>query len=135
MFRAIPFCLTLLILTTGCGKFASVNRSASSHGASLSAKPYGTCDRKNVATFNLCVEVTGPEYNDVGYLDLYKSSCESTGGAYSTNNCDFTGSFGTCIIQGGMSNETHITYFAPEYTAQSAEQACTMVTGGVYYPH
>ena len=143
----LTLALLLSVSTVGCGKFLSKDGggSAAATGAGtntgpspatrLSVKPYGTCDRKAVTTINLCVEATGSEYNDPGYLDILKSSCESTGGVYSANNCDFTTSFGTCVIDPNMTNETHVSYYAPEYTAQSAKDACALITGAVYIAH
>jgi hypothetical protein len=120
----------LLILTfmavsvTACGQFSSSKSAGSSSGLSLNRKPFGTCDRKDVVTTNLCMEATGSDYNEVGYLSILESSCESSGGVFSTSNCDQTGSFGVCIVAPGQPNETYITYYPPQYSADSAKSAC-----------
>jgi hypothetical protein len=131
------YTLALFILSsafiTGCGKFSSAGVSPEEIGGlSLAAKSYGTCDRKLVPTFNICTEANGPDYNDQGYLDILQSSCESTGGVFSTNNCDKIGSLGTCIAGPGQTNETHVTYYSPQFDAASAQAACQSA-GGVYF--
>ena len=108
---------------TACGKFGS-SKSSSGVGLSLNRKPFGTCDRKDVVTTNLCMEATGSEYNEPGYLGILQSSCESSGGVFSQKNCDQTGSFGICIVAPGQSNEAYITYYPPQYNAASAQAAC-----------
>ena len=118
---------------TGCGQFNAEDFSDASESVNLLArKPFGTCDRKTVATINLCMEATGADYNEAGYLNILKASCESSGGVFSTDNCASTESFGTCIVEAGQPNMTYVTYYAPTYTATSAQVACEGTSGGVY---
>lgn len=133
--------LVIPLLTLGafalsaCSPLKAVDLSKSGSGGLIFfANPYGTCDRKNIPTYNLCSEVVGADYNDPAYLTILQSSCESTGGTYSTNNCDRTMSVGGCIIAPGQTNEAHISYYSPEYTAQSAQAACLASPGGVFFP-
>lgn len=119
----------------GCGGFDSSNgaNNGGSLGNSLmSRKPYGTCDRKTVATTNLCMEAVGTDYNEPGYLGILESSCESSGGTYSSNTCDTTGAFGICVVNPGASNATYISYYAPTYDADSAREACS-TAGGLFF--
>ncbi len=133
VFKLNLFLILLVAMnTTACGKFSSANDpNAMSGGIAQSVKPFGTCDRKAVATFNLCMESVGSDYNEPGYLAILQSSCESTGGTFSANNCDHTGSLGTCIVEPNQTNETRVTYYPPQYSPSSAQTACG-TAGGVY---
>jgi hypothetical protein len=131
IFRFIIILITLTLVA--CGSFDATNSTTIIGSSPFAVEPFGTCDRNNVPTFNLCVEAIGSDYNDQGYLDILMSSCESTGGIYSINNCSRTESLGTCVIGAGQSNETHVTYYAPEYTTTSAQTTCATTPGGIYY--
>jgi hypothetical protein len=132
--------LSLLIMSlaglTACGGFDALDSgSLKAQGIPHVGKPFGACDRSAVATINLCIEAVGSDYNEPGYLQILQSSCETTGGTYAVDNCDHTGSLGTCYILAEQPNETHVTYFPPEYTAASAQSACASTAGGVYSPN
>ena len=116
----------------GCGRFGAAKDSGLDIGAALAAKPFGTCDRKSVPTINLCMEAIGSDYNEAGYLQILESSCTSTGGVFSVSNCDRSMGIGSCIVAAGQTNEAHVTYYPPEYTAQSAKTACEATPDGVY---
>lgn len=125
----------LALAITGCGQFNS-NKKTGPAPLSMSRKPFGTCDRKDVATTNLCMEATGHDYNEIGYLGILQSSCESSGGIFSTGNCDQTESFGVCVVAPGQSNEAYISYYPPQYTAESAAGACESTgNGAVWVPN
>lgn len=129
--------LTILIFAaagvTACGQFDASKSSGGSKGLSLERKPFGTCDRKDVATTNLCMEATGSEYNEEGYLGILQSSCESSGGVFSTKNCEPAGGFGTCIVAPGQPNEAYITYYPPQYSPDSAVTACESTGSGAVW--
>lgn len=136
----IKFNLAAILLLTltlvGCGKFESMATNVpagDSNSNSLARKPYGTCDRKDVTSINLCMEAVGPDYNEPGYLSILQSSCESSGGLFSTGLCDASQGLGTCAVSAGMSNATYISYYSPQYTTQSAQAACD-IAGGVFFP-
>ncbi len=131
MIKLNIFIVILSALTiTACGQFSS-SSGASSSLIPLERKPYGTCDRKTVATINLCMEAVGIDYDEAGYLGILKSSCESSGGVFSTENCDPASSFGVCIVGAGQSNVTYVTYYPPQFTTVTAQSACEGA-GGVY---
>lgn len=129
--QSILTMMFLALSSTACGKFG-VDGGSDGEAALLLRSSVGTCDRKNVTTVNLCTEAVGPDYTDPGYLDILKSSCESSGGAFSTNNCDATESFGVCVVGIGQSNATYVTYYAPKYDAASAKTECDATPGGLY---
>lgn len=132
------FTLTIAAFTlTACGEFNSSDskKEVSAAGTSLVRKPFGTCDRKSVSTINLCMEAVGSDYNEPGYLGILKSSCESSGGIYSTGNCAPANSFGTCIVNAGQANLTFVSYYPPQYTLESAQAACAATAGGNYTLH
>lgn len=118
---------------TACGKFSSGGNSDGSVGNLLSRKPLGTCDRKNVGTINLCMEAVGSDYNEPGYLGILQSSCESSGGVFSQENCDPTDSFGSCVVGMGQPNLTYITYYGPTYTSETARAACEGTADAIYF--
>ena len=133
----IRFVGTFLSVLTcfGCGAFDSSKGQqnvAAEASNSLARKPYGTCDRKAVTTVNLCMEAVGKVYSDTSYLDILKNSCESSGGVYSTDNCDTTESLGLCIIGMGESNLTYVTYYPPQFTVEAAKISCVDDEGGVF---
>lgn len=130
-FKVNLILVLFVALSSGaCGKFSSAGDPiATSGGLSQAVKPYGTCDRRAVTTFNLCVESIGVDYNDAGYLAILQSSCESTGGVFSSDICERTASLGTCILAANQTNETRVTYFAPLYTLVSAQSACATASG------
>lgn len=132
------FNLLLIVLialnTSGCGEFTSASGKASGLGMPQNVKPFGTCDRKDVALFNLCMEAVGSDYNEPGYLGILHSSCDTTGGVYSTNNCDRTGSLGTCVVEAGKTNEAHTTYYPPLHSLASAQMDCD-ANGGIFFSH
>lgn len=130
------FFLSLIVVAlnlVGCGQFSSEEKSGASEANPLARKPLGTCDRKNVGTINLCMEAVGSDYNDSGYLSILQSSCESSGGIFSQENCDPTESFGSCVVGMGQTNLTYITYYAPTYTQESARAACEATADAIYY--
>jgi hypothetical protein len=127
------FIVLLVLATAACGEFdaSHSNKVGGSGSVPKPVKSYGTCDRSDVAAFNLCAEMVGSDYNDQAYLDILKSSCESTGGLYSANNCDRTGSLGTCRVAAGLSNEAHVTFYPGQYDAAGAQAECA-AEGGEY---
>ncbi len=123
----------LALLLSACGEFDTNKASGGANAAtSLARKPYGTCDRKGVSTINICMEAVGSEYNEPGYLNILKSSCESSGGVFSTQNCDAAASLGVCIVGAGQTNLTYVSYYPPQYTLESAKAACAATAGGNY---
>jgi hypothetical protein len=123
------------VLVTGCGQFNS-NKQKGAAALSMTRKPFGTCDRKSVVSTNLCMEATGTDYNEPGYLGILQSSCESSGGTFSTNNCDQTNSFGVCVVAPGQTNEAYISYYGPQYDAMTAQSACESTgNGAVWVPN
>lgn len=115
---------------------AQVNTSSSSGApvvSILDRASLGTCDRRNLATINLCTEAVGSDYDEPGYLSILQSSCESSSGVFSNENCDPTASFGTCVVGAKQANLTYVTYYPPQYTAASAEVACEDLEG-IYMP-
>ncbi|NJM09982.1 MAG: hypothetical protein HC883_03575 [Bdellovibrionaceae bacterium] len=131
----LKFVFILLIAcgATACGQFSASDSSSSEGASPLARKPYGTCDRKAVPTIHLCTEAVGSDYNEPGYLDILRSSCESSGGVFSTDICDPQESFGTCVVGAGQPNLAYVSYYPPEYTAESAQTACEDTAGGIYY--
>ena len=114
----------------GCGQFAPLSVEEASLGIQ-GAKSYGTCDRKAVSLINLCTELTGTDYSDPEYLEVLQTNCESTGGVFSTANCDHSGSVGTCYVQRGQSNEARTTYYPIQYNVVSAAADCSN-NGGAF---
>lgn len=121
--------LMIALGTTGCGGFDALGGSDGGNAGQKVVEPYGTCDRSDVVTVNLCSESVGAEYNDPQYLGILQSSCEGTGGVFSTANCGRTGSIGTCVIGFMQTNETHVTYYPPEYDAAGAQAECAANSG------
>ncbi|HMN67863.1 MAG TPA: hypothetical protein PKC28_04925 [Bdellovibrionales bacterium] len=135
MYKSKAICLMFATAAlAGCAGFDSGGAGSSDAEPSLSLKrePYGTCDRSAVASINLCMEAVGSDYNEEGYLTILQTSCESSGGAYSTANCGAQDAFGLCIVSGGQPNATYISYYPPTYSADSAKSACANA-GGVYF--
>jgi hypothetical protein len=79
------------------------------------------------------MEATGSDYNEPGYLGILQSSCESSGGVFSTANCDQTDSFGVCIVAPGQPNEAYITYYPPQYSVDTAKTACESTGSGAVW--
>lgn len=117
----------------GCDQFTPITAEEASLGIQ-GAKSYGTCDRKAVSLINLCTELIGTDYSDPEYLEVLQKNCESTGGVFSTANCDPTGSIGTCYVQKGQPNEARTTYYPIQYNAASAAADCS-TNGGVLVPN
>lgn len=135
MFKICFLSLIVVALNlVGCGQFSS-GENSSSLANPLARKPFGTCDRKNVDTINLCMEAVGSDYNESGYLSILQSSCESSGGVFSVETCDPTESFGSCVVGMGQTNLTYITYYAPAYTNESAQAACEGIAGAIYFSY
>jgi hypothetical protein len=135
VFKHLVFIFILMAMgPVGCGGFDALGGGSDGGNDGLRlVQPYGTCDRSDVTTINLCAESVGSEYNDAQYLSILQSSCESTGGVFSTANCDRTGAIGSCIIGARQAHETHVTYYPPEYDAASAAAACAG-QGGAFRP-
>ena len=120
---ALGIALTLM----ACSGFETSKARIESRAISL-----GTCDQRTVSSVNMCVEDIGTDYEDQGFQELLRSSCDATSGAYSTDNCERGGSVGTCIIEAGQSNETHVTYYPPKYSASSARATCEAMANSYF---
>lgn len=120
---------------SACGKKGGDSTDPTAKGSSSAVlKTFATCDRRGVATYNVCIENIGAVYNDPGYISAVQSSCTSTGGYFSTVACDRSGSIGSCVLAGGQENEVHTTYFASQYDLTSARSACEAGGLGVFTP-
>ena len=91
--------------------------------------PGGSC---NVPTAAMCVDYTGSGWRAP---NAAQSTCtqfgQSSGGmaTYSAGRCATAARIGLCRRDGGAAMETYQAFYAPRYTAQTAQAACAALGG------
>lgn len=91
--------------------------------------PGGSC---NVPMASMCVDFTGGGWRTPNSAQSFCAQFGQMAGAqatYASGRCATASRVGLCRRDGGSAQETYQAFYAPRYTAQTAQAACAGLGG------